>query len=81
MVGVPSWERAQDQMINEIWVWGDWNPATETIEPDPARRADYDELYRLYRDLYPATERVAHALAERQRRRGTITSRTGLSGR
>ncbi len=48
----------------------EWNPAVETIEPYPARLADYDDLYRLYRDLYPATEQVAHALADRQRRRG-----------
>ncbi|GAA4249245.1 FGGY-family carbohydrate kinase [Dactylosporangium darangshiense] len=42
---------------------GDWNPVVETVEPDPAATAKYDELYRLYLELYPATERIAHALA------------------
>ncbi|WP_432972982.1 FGGY-family carbohydrate kinase [Dactylosporangium sp. CA-233914] len=44
-----------------------WNPAAETVEPDPAARAGYDELYALYRDLYPATRTIAHTLAARQR--------------
>ncbi|GIH21776.1 sugar kinase [Acrocarpospora phusangensis] len=44
-----------------------WNPPAETITPDPAQRAGYDELYALYRELYPATRTIAHALAARQR--------------
>ncbi|GAA1030883.1 hypothetical protein GCM10009557_24390 [Virgisporangium ochraceum] len=44
-----------------------WNPPAHTVEPDPANRAGYDELYALYRDLYPATRTTAHALAARQR--------------
>ncbi|WP_432825319.1 FGGY-family carbohydrate kinase [Dactylosporangium sp. CA-092794] len=47
----------------------DWNPVAETVEPDPANRAGYDELYGLYRDLYPATRTIAHTLAARQRPR------------
>lgn len=43
-----------------------WNPPARTTIPDPARRARYDELYRNYRDLYPATRAVAHALADLQ---------------
>ncbi|GAA2335738.1 FGGY-family carbohydrate kinase [Dactylosporangium salmoneum] len=43
----------------------DWNPIVEVVEPDPAAGARYDELYRLYLELYPATERIAHALAAR----------------
>ncbi|MCR8670070.1 FGGY-family carbohydrate kinase [Agrococcus sp. HG114] len=40
-----------------------WNPPAVVVEPDPARRALYDERYRHYRDLYPATREIAHALA------------------
>ena len=32
-----------------------------------ARRAGYDELYALFRQLYPATRTIAHTLAARQR--------------
>src|SRR5690606_9502238 len=42
-----------------------WNPPARVVEPDPALRATYDELYGLYRDLYPATSDVVHALARR----------------
>jgi xylulokinase len=44
-----------------------WNPVTRTVEPDPRNAADYDQLYQLYLDLYPATKQTAHALAARQR--------------
>jgi xylulokinase len=33
------------------------------VEPDPARGAVYEERYRLYRELYPATAGLAHRLA------------------
>ncbi|MEU7874008.1 FGGY family carbohydrate kinase [Dactylosporangium sp. NPDC049140] len=46
-----------------------WNPPAGIVEPDPAERAGYDELYALYRDLYPATRTIAHTLAARQRQR------------
>lgn len=42
-----------------------WNPVRETIEPRPGL---YDELYGLYRDLYPRTADTVHALAGRQER-------------
>ncbi|WP_174845370.1 FGGY-family carbohydrate kinase [Cryobacterium sp. Hh11] len=45
-----------------------WNPPAEVRQPDPAVRADYDELYGLYRDLYPATRDISHSLAARQSR-------------
>jgi xylulokinase len=44
-----------------------WNPPQWTVTPDPARRGAYDELYRLYRELYPSTVDIAHTLARRQR--------------
>lgn len=44
-----------------------WNPSDHQVAPDPAHRARYDELYRLYRELYPATRDITHALAELQR--------------
>ncbi|EXG79318.1 FGGY-family carbohydrate kinase [Cryptosporangium arvum] len=40
-----------------------WNPIASVVRPDPEAAAGYDELYRLYRDLYPATRDTAHALA------------------
>ena len=40
-----------------------WNPVVRVVEPDADAAADYDRLYRLYRDLYPATRTIAHALA------------------
>ena len=40
-----------------------WNPPARTVVPDPERRARYDELYPLFRDLYPATAPVVHTLA------------------
>jgi xylulokinase len=43
----------------------EWNPVAETVQPDQDAHG-YEELYALYRELYPATERIAHALAARQ---------------
>ena len=45
----------------------EWNPVQRMVEPDATLAASYDELYALYRDLYPTTAAVMHALAERQR--------------
>lgn len=44
-----------------------WNPVDHVVEPDPATAETYDRLYALYRDLYPATTDVTHALAALQR--------------
>jgi xylulokinase len=46
----------------------DWNPVQETVMPRPEVAAQYEELYRLYRDLYPQTADTVHALARRQER-------------
>jgi xylulokinase len=40
----------------------------ETVTPRPDAVEQYDELYRLYRDLYPRTADTVHALAARQER-------------
>ncbi len=43
-----------------------WNAPAETLVPDHGARAWYDELYRVYRSLYPATREQAHAIARVQ---------------
>lgn len=45
----------------------EWNPPARTLTPRPGNTAFYDELYRLYRELYPATAPIAHELAGIQR--------------
>jgi xylulokinase len=45
-----------------------WATEGERFAPDPAVVELYDELYGLYRQLYPATASQAHALAALQRR-------------
>ncbi len=42
------------------------NPIAETVLPDPANVALYEEFYQRYRALYPATSDIAHFLAARQ---------------
>ncbi|HEY0538902.1 MAG TPA: FGGY-family carbohydrate kinase [Actinoallomurus sp.] len=49
----------------------DWNPPAGTVEPDPVAGKIYDELYAVYRGLYPATRDAAHALAALSRDRDT----------
>jgi xylulokinase len=46
----------------------DWNPVQETVTPRLEVAGQYEELYGLYRDLYPQTADTMHALAERQER-------------
>lgn len=43
-----------------------WAKPAATIEPVGDRAVLYDESYALYRELYPATRPIAHALAARQ---------------
>jgi xylulokinase len=43
-----------------------WAKAAATVEPAAERGELYEELYELYRRLYPATRDIAHALAARQ---------------
>jgi xylulokinase len=46
----------------------EWNPVKETVLPRAELAAGYEESYRLYRRLYPATAEVVHALAAHQHR-------------
>jgi xylulokinase len=39
-----------------------WNPVATTFAPDPALRERYARLYRIFRDLYPATRASMAAL-------------------
>ena len=48
----------------------DWTTMASTVEPDPKNRGVYDELYAVYKDLYPATNSAVHALAAMQTRGG-----------
>jgi xylulokinase len=43
-----------------------WNAPAETLTPDRGASARYEELYRIYRSLYPATREQAHAIARVQ---------------
>jgi xylulokinase len=45
-----------------------WARPEELRPPAPETSPLYDELYGLYRELYPATREQAHALARLQRR-------------
>jgi xylulokinase len=45
-----------------------WNPVQETVTPRADAVERYEDLYGLYRDLYPQTADTVHALAERQER-------------
>ncbi|ABG03801.1 carbohydrate kinase, FGGY [Rubrobacter xylanophilus DSM 9941] len=45
----------------------DWCTIADTVEPDEGNREVYDELYRVYRELYPATREQMHRLADMQR--------------
>ena len=42
----------------------DWSGPRRTVAPEPAAAAAYDEPYRIYRELYPATREQQHALAD-----------------
>jgi xylulokinase len=42
----------------------DWARIAHEITPNPANRALYDELYVVWRELYPATKKVVHQLGE-----------------
>jgi xylulokinase len=51
----------------------DWSKIAATVEPDEANRAVYDELYGIYRDLYPATREASHRLADMQKGGDVVT--------
>jgi len=61
------------QAIGEAAI-DDWNPPRVTCRPDPQHAATYDELYRLYRQLYSETADVVHALSRMQHRAGAVGS-------
>ncbi|SDB96437.1 xylulokinase [Raineyella antarctica] len=44
----------------------EWNPPAKVLTPRPENAEGYEELYALYRELYPATASIAHHLAARQ---------------
>jgi xylulokinase len=44
----------------------DWSRIAGRVEPDPANRERYDELYATYLELYPATREQVHRLAAMQ---------------
>ncbi|MDT6985498.1 FGGY-family carbohydrate kinase [Streptomyces lusitanus] len=46
----------------------DWNPVRNTVTPRAENAARYEELYGLYRRLYPETRATVHALASLQER-------------
>jgi xylulokinase len=46
----------------------DWSRIADRVQPDLALRETYDELYAVYRDLYPATREQLHRLAALQER-------------
>jgi len=52
----------------------DWSKVSETVEPEAENREIYDELYRVYRELYPATREASHALADLQKGGGDVVT-------
>jgi xylulokinase len=52
----------------------DWSRIVDTVEPDEENRALYDELYGVYRELYPATKDQMHRLAGLQKGGGDIVA-------
>jgi xylulokinase len=52
----------------------DWSRISTTVEPDEENRETYDELYGIYRDLYPATLEASHRLAEMQKGGGDVVT-------
>ncbi len=52
----------------------DWSTISATVEPKAENRAIYNELYRTYRDLYPATREASHALADLQEGGGDVVT-------
>ncbi|MEU6337613.1 FGGY-family carbohydrate kinase [Streptomyces cellulosae] len=55
------------QLVADVSI-DEWNPVRRTVTPPPEHARHYDELYALYRRLYPDTAEVVHTLAEHQDR-------------
>ncbi len=45
----------------------DWSQLSHRVDPDDNNRQTYDEMYDIYRALYPSTRDAVHRLARRQR--------------
>lgn len=45
----------------------DWSNISATVEPNEENTGIYDDLYGIYRDLYPATREASHKLADLQK--------------
>jgi xylulokinase len=54
-----------------------WSEVTGTVRPNGTVRSLYDQLYKVYRQLYPATRDLAHELAEVQLAVGGATGSAG----
>jgi xylulokinase len=52
----------------------DWSRISATVEPRAENREVYDELYRIYRELYPATREASHSLADLQKGGGDVVT-------
>ncbi|MDQ4043192.1 MAG: FGGY-family carbohydrate kinase, partial [Actinomycetota bacterium] len=52
----------------------DWSKISDTVEPKAENSEIYDELYRIYRDLYPATREASHSLADLQEGGGDVVT-------
>jgi xylulokinase len=52
----------------------DWSRIVGTVEPNPKHRDVYDQLYGIYRDLYPGTREQMHKLADMQKGDGEVVA-------
>jgi xylulokinase len=50
----------------------DWSNIAATVEPKEENTEIYDEHYRIYRELYPATREQMHNLADIQKGDGGV---------
>jgi xylulokinase len=52
----------------------DWSTISDTVEPRAENSGIYDELYRIYLELYPATREASHSLADLQKGGGDVVT-------
>jgi xylulokinase len=55
-----------------------WNPIATTVQPRTTVTPTYDRYYELYRQLYPCTKQIAHALAREQRLQNVTNSEPSI---
>ncbi|HKR48108.1 MAG TPA: FGGY-family carbohydrate kinase, partial [Pseudonocardiaceae bacterium] len=53
--------------VGQVPDMNQWNPIATSIEPNVEHAAVYQRCYALYRELYPDTREIVHALAREQR--------------